>query len=133
MQSGMSFAVYLRIMALTSLLAWLGWIMVLLRVDPIETGALGLFLFYVTLFAALLGTVAVLGALYRIFVLKRQHIIMREARSAFRHGLLLSLVAVVSLALSAQALCTWWNMLGLLILIGSIEYLFVSMEESRRM
>lgn len=116
-----------------SVAAWLGWIMVLVRVDPIETGALGLLLFYVTLLAALVGTLSVGGVLYRLFVLKRQHVVMREARISFRHGLMLSSVAVISLALSAQSLLTWWNLLGLLCIVAVAEYIFVTMEESRRM
>ncbi len=107
--------------------------MVLFRVDPAETGIVGLFLFYVTLFAGLVGTLAVAGVLYRVYFLKRHQVVMREARISFRHSLFLSFVAVASLTLSAQALLTWWNMLGLFTLVGVVEYVFVAMEESRRM
>lgn len=133
MQHGMSFQTYLWTMAITSVLAWAGWVMVLFRVDPSETGIVGLFLFYVTLFAGLVGTLAVGGVLYRVYFLKRHQVVMREARISFRHSLFLSFVAVASLTLSAQALLTWWNMLGLFTLVGVVEYVFVAMEESRRM
>lgn len=133
MQSGMSFPAYVWTMGVTSFVAWAAWVLVLFRVDPSESGALGLFLFYVTLFGGLVGTVAVGGVLYRVLVLKRHQLVMREARISFRHALMLSFVAVGSLALSAQALLTWWNVLGLCLSVGVIEYIFVSMEESRRM
>ncbi len=120
-------------MAGTSLVAWFGWFLVLERVDPQETGAVGLALFYITLFAALFGTVSVMGALYRVFCLKRKGLVMREARISFRHGILLSLVAVSSLALSAQGMLTWLNILAIFTCISVVEYLFVSMEEHRRM
>lgn len=133
MSSGMTFSAYLWTIGATSLLAWFGWLLVLFRVDPGETGALGLGLFYVTLFAGLVGTIAVAGVLYRVLVLKRHELVMREVRISFRHALMLSFVAVGSLALSAQNFLTSWNLFGLFLLIGFIEYLFVSMEESRRM
>jgi Ca2+/Na+ antiporter len=120
-------------MGATSLLAWAAWALVIFRVDPGETGVLGLGLFYVTLFAGLVGALAVGGVLYRVLVLKRHQLVMREARISFRHALMLSFVAVGSLALSAQNLLTWWNILGVCLFVGAIEYLFVSIEESRRM
>lgn len=133
MRSGLSFRSYLISMGAATVLAWLGWLTIILRVDPIEAGLLGLLLFYVTLFAGLVGTFSVTGVLYRILWLKRQDIVVREARISFRHGVMFALVSVVSLALSAQDILTWWNMLGVFIVIGAIEYVFVSMEESRRM
>ena len=133
MQHGMTFQSYLWAMGGASLAAWVGWLVVVWRVNPAETGFLGLGLFYITLFASLVGTFAVAGVLYRVLFLKREQIIMREVRITFRHGLMLAFVAVASLALSAQSLLTWWNILGLFACIGLIEYVFVSMEENRRM
>lgn len=129
----MTFQSYLWAMAGASIAAWLGWVVVLWRVDPAETGLLGLGLFYITLFASLVGTFAVAGVLYRVLVLKRQQLVIREARITFRHGLMLAFVAVSSLALSAQSLLTWWNVIGIFSCVGLIEYVFVSMEENRRM
>lgn len=133
MRSGMTFSVYLWTMAATTLLAWVGWLVVLFRLDPVETGIPGLFLFYITLFAALMGTIAVVGVLYRVLVLKRQEIVMREVRISFRHSIMLAFVAVATLALSAQNVLVWWNILGLFAVLGVVEYVFVAMEESRRM
>jgi hypothetical protein len=128
----MSFQAYVWAMGVASLMAWLGWVVVLFRVDPTETGAIGLLLFYVTLFAGLSGTFAVGGVLYRIFVLKRQQLVMREVRISFRHAVMVALVAALSLALSAQAWLSWWNMLGIVCLASFIEYVFVTIEESKR-
>ncbi len=133
MKSGMTFPMYLWSMGGTTLLAWVGWLTVLFRLDPGETGIMGLVLFYITLFAALVGSIAVGGVLYRVLFLKRQQIVMREVRISFRHGIMLAFVAVATLALSAQNLLIWWNVLGLFAVLGVIEYVFVSMEESRRM
>lgn len=89
-------------------------------------------MFYVTLFVSLIGTFAMLGVYYRVGWLKRRQVMSREVRIAFRHGLMLSFVAVLSLALSAAALLTWWNMLLMIAFIGVVEYGFLLVQESRR-
>ncbi len=115
-----------------TLLAWMGWVLVLFRIDPQESGLPGLALFYLTLFVSLVGTLATFGVLYRVHLLKRRELLSREVKISFRHGVMLSLVAVISLALSAQALLFWWNFLALIIFVAAIEYGFLLVNESRR-
>lgn len=107
--------------------------MVLVRVDPSESGGLGLLLFYVTLLAAVTGTLSIAGVAYRVWIQKRPTMLLREVRVAFRHAAMFAVVMVASLVLSSQGLFTWWNLLALLATIGIVEYVFVSMEEHRRM
>ncbi len=128
----MTFRTFILFMGAGTILAWLGWLFVIFRIDPQEAGIPGLVLFYVTLFVSLIGTFAMLGVYYRVGWLKRRQVMSREVRIAFRHGLMLSFVAVLSLALSAAALLTWWNMLLMIAFIGVVEYGFLLVQESRR-
>ena len=128
----MHFKMYLWFMGAGTLLAWIGWLLVLFNIDQQEAGFLGLALFYLTLFVALIGTLATVGVLYRVKLLKRKELLSREVKISFRHGVMLSLVAVISLALSAQALLFWWNFIALIILVSAIEYGFLLVHESRR-
>ena len=128
----MSFKWYMWCMSLATLLAWAGWVMVLFTIDPMESGITSLILFYLTLFVAMIGTLSVFGVLYRVRFLKRDQLLIREVRIAFRHAVMLSSVGIVSLALSAQGLLTWWNFLALFVGVGIIEYIFLLMQESRR-
>lgn len=93
---------------------------------------MGLFLFYLTLFAALIGTMAVFGVLYRVMILKRKDVVSREVKITFRHSILLSIVGIVSLALSAANRLNPWIVGALFLIVGVVEYGFLLVQESRR-
>lgn len=115
-----------------TVLAWGGWALVIYRVDPVEAGLAAFVLFYATLLVALAGTLTILGLVYRVGLMKRRDVLSREVRIAVRHAILLSTVAVVTLALSAQGTLRWWSLLGLFVAAGIIEYLSLLIQESRR-
>jgi hypothetical protein len=119
-------------MGFATLVAWGGWGFVVWSVDPKETGVLGLILFYITLLSALIGTLTVFGVWYRVRRAKMASIVSREVRISVRHAVMLSCVAVVSLALAAKDLLAWWNTLGMFVLVGVIEYIFLLVQDSRR-
>ena len=104
----------------------------LFTVDPQEAGVIGAILFYITLFVALVGTMMAMGLLYRVILRKRQPVMAREVKISFRHSLMLSLMAMISLILSATGLLFWWNFLALVIVALAIEYGFLLVNESRR-
>jgi len=128
----MNFRAYLWTMTLITFIAWGGWVYVLFMIDPSEAGWLGLALFYITLFAALIGTFAVSGALYRVLILRRKEVVSREVRITFRHAVMVSLIGIVSLALSAKDLLQTWMLVGMIVVAGVIEYISLLMQESRR-
>ena len=128
----MTFRSYLWLLGLTTALAWAGWLFVIWMVDPEEAGWVGLGLFYITLFSALIGTFAVAGAAYRVLMLRRRDVVSREVRITFRHAVMVSLVGIVSLALSAKDLFNIWALLIMVVAVGVIEYIFLLVQESRR-
>ena len=128
----MRFRTYIYFMIVGTVLAWIGWGFVLFTIDPQEAGFLGLALFYLTLFVACIGVLATVGVLYRIKFLKRKELLSREVKISFRHGVMVSLVGVIALALSAQGLLFWWNFIALIVLVAAIEYGFLLVNESRR-
>ena len=128
----MHFKTFLWCMILATFAAWGGWLFVLFTVDPQEAGVIGAILFYITLFVALVGTMMAMGLLYRVILRKRQPVMAREVKISFRHSLMLSLMAMISLILSATGLLFWWNFLALVIVALAIEYGFLLVNESRR-
>lgn len=128
----MSFAAFLWLMGGTSLVALGGWLYVLAFVDPLESGWLGLVLFYVTLYAACIGIFSMIGLLFRVQFRGRHDVMSREVKIAVRHAVMFATVFVVSLALSAKNLLTWWNLAALFAVVGLIEYAFLLVQESRR-
>ncbi|MFA6429085.1 MAG: hypothetical protein WCV84_01135 [Patescibacteria group bacterium] len=128
----MTFRAYLWLMGIMTVVAWFGWGFVVSRIDPDEAGIIGLLIFYITLFAALIGTFAVGGAMYRVILRGRSEVVFREVRITFRHAVMVSFVGLVSLALSAKDWLSGWVLLGLVVGVGMVEYLFLLVQESHR-
>ncbi len=128
----MSFRGYLVLMGLSTVIAWLGWVIVLFNIDPFASGAVGFVLFYITLWAGLIGTLTIAGLLYRVYALRRGDLVIREVRVSFRHALLLSLVSIIALILSAQGWFSWWVLVVLIVVAGVIEYISLVVQQSRR-
>lgn len=128
----MTFRMYIIFMCLATLLSWAGWGLVIWNMDPSQVGIMGFLLFYVTLGMALLGSLTLLGVVYRVVFLQRQTVLIREVRVAFRHGVLVSLLGVGSLALSGVGSFRWWIILLFIGAVSALEYFFLIGEESRR-
>jgi len=132
----MSFRSYILLMLLATLLAWGGWAYVLVTVDPFQAGILGLVLFYVTMFFGTTGSVTLLELLVRLGILRRQDLLVREVKTSFRHAILLSTVAVVSLLASAFApigsSARWWILFVLIFVAVGIEYMFLIVQRAHR-
>lgn len=119
-------------MLLGTFLSWSAWGLVIWNMDPTEAGIAGFVLFYLTLLMSLVGTMTLLGVVYRVMLLKRHALVMREVRIAFRHAILISLVGIISLILSGLGFLRWWAITAMILLVCGLEYLFLIGEESRR-
>lgn len=128
----MSFRWYVILMGLGTAMAWIAWLFVLQTMNPDEAGLTAFIFFYTTLFLSLVGTLSLLGLIYRIGIRHREAVLAREVRISFRHAILLSLVGTSALWLSAHRQLAWYWLLGLIIVVGGIEYLFLMVQASRR-
>lgn len=128
----MGFRSFLLLMACASLLAWVAWGFVLTRINPVEAGMLGLFLFYLTLFAGSIGIFFFAGLGYRYWIHQQQAFLPREVQVAFRQAILISFVGILGLALSAVEKWSWSIFFFLILLVCGIEYAFITVESSRR-
>ncbi|MEK7473419.1 MAG: hypothetical protein AAB668_01675 [Patescibacteria group bacterium] len=128
----MGYKPFIGLMIAATVASLLGWMYILFNVDPNEGGLLGFALFYLTLFASCVGLLTLAGVTVRVHLRGRQTTAFREVRVAFRHGLLLSFVAILSLALSANGMLNFWWFLGFVIVIGGLEYAALLVQESRR-
>jgi hypothetical protein len=128
----MGYKPFIALMVAATIASFLGWSYILFNVNPGEAGIVGFVLFYLTLFATCVGLLTLAGVTVRVHLRKRQATAFREVRVAFRHGLLLSFVAILSLALSANGMLNFWWFLGFIIVIGGLEYAALLIQESRR-
>jgi hypothetical protein len=127
----MTFRSYLVFMAILTLIDWGAWLYILETVNPNETTIVGVLIFFVTLFLGLVGVVSIIESIVRVLLLKRE-VVIREVAIAFRHGVLLSLVAVGSILLLKQQLFQWWTLLILIVIASIFEYLSLVIQVRRR-
>jgi hypothetical protein len=128
----MSFRVYIILMIVGTLVAWLGWSVVVWSVDPQQAGGLGFGMFFLTLLMGLIGTITLFGLLVRLVIMKRRELIIREVKTSFRHAVLLSAVSTVSLIFSAQGWLSWWVLIVFIAVAGVLEYVSLIIQHSRR-
>ena len=118
---------YLGGLIFSTILCWACFGLILFYIDPQESGWTGLSIFYASLFFALTGTLSLIGFYLRVWFSKNE-IVYAHVFPAFRQGMFLSLILVISLVLQALRILTWWD--GAL-LVGSIillEFYFMSRQ-----
>lgn len=118
-------------MTIGTVLAWIGWSIVILNISPREAGFFGFALFYTTLAVALVGTFALLGSCIRLLILKRRDVPSREIKIAFRHAVLFSAAAIISLFLSAHGWFRMWEVALLILLVSAVEYAVLKGQRGR--
>jgi len=121
---------YLSIMFLATILCWGSFLLVINAINPETTNWIGLFLFYLSLFLSLTGTISVIGFLVRFIFLKHE-LVWDSVSAAFRQSFLISIFVVISLILLAYDLLNWLNILFLIIGLSVIEYFLLFYKEGR--
>ena len=127
----MSFRNYIYLMIAGTLLAWLGWGIVIWSTNPLEAGVMGFVLFYLTLLMGLVGLITLLELLVRVSVLRRA-VVLREVKVSFRHAVLLSIVSILALCFSSQGWLSWWVLVVFIAVAVVLEYVSLLIQHSRR-
>lgn len=128
----MSFRGYLTTMAIGTIASFGAWVYVMSSVRPDEATAMDFVLFYLTLSMGLVGILAILGVLYRVLVRRRRDVVSREVKVSFRHAVLLTTVAVLSLLFSKQGSFHWWTPFVLILVASIFEYVSLMVQRSHR-
>lgn len=108
-------------------MAWLGFLLVIMRLSPYENMELALTLFFLTLFIALSSTFGVIGFYFRVW-LYRNEIFYKHISIALRQGIFLSLITVFCLVFQIVKVLTWWSGLLLIIITVMLESYFSSRD-----
>jgi len=124
----MSIKQYLILMTSCTLLCWAGWLLVLFFINPDTTSLMGFLMFYLSLFFALTGTLALLSYLFRL-IFTRINTKVEKVQISFRQAIFWSIVIVISLLLQSSRLLNWLNTLFLVSLVTFIEFLFISLKK----
>ncbi|MEK9130865.1 MAG: hypothetical protein AAB429_01985 [Patescibacteria group bacterium] len=117
----MTFRQYLTLMALSTAGALMAWLIVVLAIDPINTGAPTKIVFYLTFFIASVGLLSIGGALIRVLVIHKDAVVSRQVAHAFRQSLLFSSIILISLFMASVNYLRWWTMILIVLLFAGIE------------
>jgi hypothetical protein len=118
---------YISIIALSGVLAWIAWIVVINKLTPYETMGLALSFFYVTLFIALSCTFTAIGFYFRVWLFKNE-IFYKHINIALRQGMFLGLIAIFSLVFQMMRVLTWWSGFLLVVVFVLLEFYFSSKD-----
>lgn len=124
----MTLHTYLTFMFIATLTCWFSWGYSVLTINPEETNWVGFILFYVSLYLAVVGTMAIGGFLLR-FVALKQKLAFRSVREAFRQSFLFSLLIIISLLLLSRNLFTWLNLCFLIVGISILELFLLNYKK----
>lgn len=104
-----------------TIMAWLGWVAVLVNFDPTVADIVVFLLFYLFLFLATLGTFALLGFWWRQVRSKQRIFLKVAALESFRQSIIISAAIVFALWLQSMRLLYWWNILLLVLAASAVE------------
>jgi hypothetical protein len=127
----MSLKKYLIIMSFMTLFCWLAWVGVLFNINPNEAGIIGLSLFYISLFFALVGSFSLLGFFVRVWF-THETIIYRHLGISTRQSLWFAILVVVTLLFKRTDLLRWWSGGLLIIFLIILEFFFLSRRIKRQ-
>lgn len=115
---------YLIIMGVTTTLIWGLFLLLINIINPFTTNVLGLTLFYLILFLALSGAIAIIGFFIRFKLLKKD-MIFNSVKTAFRQSFIFSFLIIAILHLLSQKLFSWFNLSLLIIILSLAEFLML--------
>lgn len=123
----MSHHKYIAIIAISGLLAWVSWFLVLTKLSPYESTGLAFSFFFITLFIALSATFTTLGFYFRLWLF-RNEIFYKHINVSLRQGVFLSLIAVFCLVFQVMRVLSWWSGLLLVSIAVLLEFYFSSRD-----
>jgi len=107
-------------MLVATLFCWTSFLIIVYSVDPFSAPPLGFALFYLSLFFSLVGTLSILGFLFR-YLFNKNQFVSQQVVTSFRQSILFSILVVIALYLQSKGLVTWWNLLILVALLAVVE------------
>ncbi|MCD4760656.1 hypothetical protein K8R42_02040 [bacterium] len=126
----MSIKTYNIIMLLATAIAWLGFFIIINRLDPSDGDFVLFVLFYLSLFLSILGTLSLIGFAFRTLWNRQRGIPRVMVIESFRQAIIFSAVLIIALWLQAGRLLTWWNMVFLIVLATVLEFVILLFRQS---
>ena len=123
-----SLKAYLFGIFMATVLSWAAFVLIIFNVNPYSTSRWILFLFFLCLFLALVGTITLIGFYLRFWFSKKE-IGFAHIGPSIRQAILLSLCVITLLALQILRLVNIWTGILLVLAILSLEFFFRTKKE----
>ncbi len=120
---------YLAIIGAAGVISWVAWVMVVNKLDPMESTGPALALFYISLFFALTCSFTVIGFYFRLWFNKNE-IYYSHINVSLRQAVLLTLIALGCLTFQLLDILTWWSGLLFIATVTLIEFYFLARQEN---
>ncbi len=117
----MTLTKYVLIVLSATILAWVGFAVILSQINPETAGMDGFILFYVSLFLALLGSFALMGLSIRLHT-QQHHLPYYLVLLSFRQAIFFSVLVVGALLLQSHRVLYWWDMVLLVAVLTVLEF-----------
>ncbi len=113
-----------------TLLAWLGFFLVINSFDPQQGNILVFVFVYFSLFLSILGTLALLGVFLRKIWQRKRELSSTIVSESFRQAFIFAAVLIIALILQVADLLNWWNILLLIIFATLLEFIILSFQKT---
>ncbi len=111
---------YIQPLIIAGGISTVGWLVVVMKLDPYESTGLALALFFLSLLIALTCIFTLTGFYLRKWVTQNE-VSISYINTSIRQGLLLSLCTIICLAFLLLGVLTWWNGLLVVAIIVLLE------------
>ncbi len=122
---------YSIIMGLATIVAWVGFFTIIFNFNPQEANWVIFLLFYVALFLAVSGSLAIIGFVVRLFFVRKRMILRDVVSESFRQAIIVAAALVVTLLLQSIRILTWWNMSLLILAAAALEFLLLLFKHNQ--
>jgi len=124
----MTLGKYLFLMTMATLLCWGALALVVFFVDPEQSGTVGILIFYLAAFFAIIGTASIFGFLVRYFFKPRDFAFV-QVKNSFRQAIWFAILVVIVLFLQSKGLIAWWNLILLVLALAVLEMFWMSLSK----
>lgn len=121
---------YLIGIAVSTVLTFVAFMLVLFYVDPFDTGIVGFVGFYASLFFTIIGAFTIIGFYLRIWS-SGNEVVYAHVAPSFRQAIFLAVIIIGSLLLQSFRLLTWWDAILFVLSIVLLEFFFMSRMRRR--
>ncbi|MFC1612466.1 hypothetical protein ACFL29_01305 [Patescibacteria group bacterium] len=128
----MNFKQYITLMTISAGLMWLTWGLILFNVNPTEAGWGIFFLFYASLLLAAACSLAILGFVVRVWLLRYKKNVSMEAGKSFRQAVLLAALITGLLYFQSKNILNWWTIILFIAVLTLAEFFLISYKNSAK-